>query len=129
MECFYRISTKVVLIDGFSEEFVVLKNKKGEYELPGGGMEHGESIALSIEREIEEELKIKISVTNAGLNPIFFDAYKSRSHDIWVGFVLYKINATNLDSFEKLTFEKIMADKEENYVPYLWNLAKRETSS
>ncbi len=129
MECFYRISTKVVLTDGSSNEFVVLKNKKGEYELPGGGMEYGESIALSIEREIKEELEINISVTDADLNPIFFDVYKSRSHDIWVGFVLYKITANNLDSFEKLTFEKIVTDKEENYVPYLWNLAKRETSS
>ncbi len=129
MECFYRISTKVVLTDGSSNEFVVLKNRKGEYELPGGGIEHGESVALSIEREIEEELEIKISVTEAELNPIFFDVYKSRSHDIWVGFVLYKITADNLDSFEKLTFEKIVADKEENYVPYLWSLAKRETSS
>lgn len=129
MECFYRISTKVVLTDGSTDEFVVLKNKKGEYELPGGGMEHGESIALSIEREIEEELEIKISVTEADLNPIFFDAYKSRSHDIWVSFVLYKIVADNLDSFEKLTFKKIAADKKENYVPYLWNLAQRENSS
>lgn len=128
MECFYRISTKVVLTDGSSDEFIVLKNRKGEYELPGGGIEHGESIALSIEREIEEELEINIKVKESDLNPIFFDAYKSRSHDIWVGFVLYKITADNLDSFEKLTFEKIVSDKEENYVPYLWNLAKRETS-
>ncbi len=118
-----------MLTDGSFDEFVVLKNKKGEYELPGGGIEHGESIALSIEREIEEELDIKISVTENDLNPVFFDAYKSRSHDIWVGFVVYKITTDNLDSFEKLTFEKVLADKEENYVPYLWNIAKRETSS
>ena len=119
----------MVLTDGSSDEFVVLKNRKGEYELPGGGIEHGESIALSIEREIEEELEINIKVKEFDLNPIFFDAYKSRSHDIWVGFVLYKIAADNVDPFEKLTFEKILSDKEQNYVPYLWNLAKRETSS
>ena len=129
MECFYWISTKVVLTEGSSDEFVVLKNKKGEYELPGGGIEHGESIALSIEREIKEELEIHVTVAESDLNPVFFDVYKSRSHDIWVGFVLYKITVGNLDSFEKLTFEKIMADKEENYVLYLWNLAKRETQS
>lgn len=131
MECFYRISTKVLLVDDPStgNEFVVLKNSKGEYELPGGGMEYGESIALNIEREIEEELEIKIKVDDKNLTPVFFDAYKSRSHDIWVAFVLYKVFVNNLEKFEKLTFEKIITDKQENYVPYLWNLAKRETSN
>jgi 8-oxo-dGTP pyrophosphatase MutT (NUDIX family) len=130
MECFYRVSTKVLLADETLEEedFVVLKNSKGEYELPGGGMEYGESIALSIEREIEEELEIKIKVDDENLTPVFFDAYKSRSHDIWVAFVLYRVFANNLEKFEKLTFEKIISDRQENYVPYLWNLAKRETS-
>ena len=130
MECFYRFSTKVLLVDVIStgDEFVVLKNSKGEYELPGGGMEYGESIALSIEREVEEELEIKIKVEEKDLNPIFFDAYKSRSHDIWVAFALYKVTASNLEKFEKLTFQQIISDKQENFVPYLWNLAKRETS-
>lgn len=130
MECFYRVSTKVLLVDETSagDGFVVLKNSKGEYELPGGGMEYGESIALSIEREVEEELEIKIKVEEKDLSPIFFDAYKSRSHDIWVAFALYKVTASNLDAFEKLTFAKIASDKQENYVPYLWNLAMRETS-
>jgi len=127
MECFYRISTKVILTEGHLNEFVVLKNKKGEYELPGGGVEHGETIARSIEREVEEELIIKLYVNEADLRPIFFDTYKSRSHDIWVGFVIYKINATNLESFEKRNFENILADREENYVPYLWHLAARKT--
>lgn len=131
MKCFYRVSTKVLLIDESlnRDEFVVLKNSKGEYELPGGGMEYGESVALSIEREIEEELEIKIEVEDKSLTPVFFDAYKSRSHDIWVAFALYKVKAKNLDRFQKLTFEKIVSDKKENFVPYLWNLAKREVSS
>lgn len=131
MECFYRVSTKVLLVADTSsgDEFVVLKNSKGEYELPGGGIEYGESIALSIEREVEEELEIKIKVEEKELSPIFFDAYKSRSHDIWVAFALYKVTANNLDKFEKMTFQKIISDKHENYVPYLWNLAKRETSN
>ena len=131
MECFYRVSTKVLLVDEASagDEFVVLKNSKGEYELPGGGMEYGESIALSIEREVEEELEIKIKVEEKDLSPIFFDAYKSRSHDIWVAFALYKVTASNLEKFEKMTFQQIISDKQENYVPYLWNLAKREISN
>lgn len=130
MECFYRVSTKVILVDESSngDEFVVLKNSKGEYELPGGGMEYGESIALSIEREIEEELEIKIKVEDNVSTLVFFDAYKSRGHDIWVAFAVYRVKANNLDDFEKLTFEKIISDKKENYVPYLWNLATRETA-
>lgn len=128
MECFYRVSAKVLLVDEFAyeNEFVVLKNSKGEYELPGGGIEFGESVSDCIEREVEEELEIKLKVENISLTPVFFDAYKSRSHDIWVAFVVYKVKVNNLDSFEKLTFEKIVSDKKENYVPYLWNLAVQQ---
>lgn len=126
MECFYRISTKVILKNPNKDEFVVIKNSKGEYELPGGGIEHGESVGLSIKRELQEELGIDIDIHENDLKPIFFDVYKSRSHDIWVAFVVYEIEIKNiLDSHQKTIFSRILLDSEKNYVPYLWHLAKQ----
>lgn len=130
MDCFYRVSTKVLLMDEETDEseFVVLKNSKGEYELPGGGMEYAESAAESLKREIKEELDLEIDIKNGDLRPIFFDAYKARSHDIWVAFVVYKIfiKNKNLANFEKKTFAKISADQSEGYVPYLRHLTNEQ---
>jgi 8-oxo-dGTP pyrophosphatase MutT (NUDIX family) len=40
---------------------LVLENDEGEYELPGGGWEHGESFAECIAREIDEELHASVA--------------------------------------------------------------------
>lgn len=71
MDCFYRVSTKALLTNN-QNNFIVLKNSKGEYELPGGGIEYGESVSSSLERELKEELAIDIDVSNQQLTPPFF---------------------------------------------------------
>lgn len=45
------------------DQFVLLKNEREEWELPGGRIEGGESPELCVLREIEEELGIKAEVT------------------------------------------------------------------
>lgn len=57
----FPVSIKgVVTIAG---KFVLLKNERGEWELPGGRIEAGESPELCVLREIEEELGIQAEVT------------------------------------------------------------------
>lgn len=56
----FPVSIKgVVAIAG---KFVLLKNERGEWELPGGRIEAGESPELCLVREIEEELGIQAGV-------------------------------------------------------------------
>ncbi len=56
----FPVSIKGVLIgDGTT---VLLRNRRGEWELPGGKLELGETPQATIVREIEEELSLKVTV-------------------------------------------------------------------
>ncbi len=56
----FPVSIKGVLIsDGAT---VLLRNARGEWELPGGKLELGESPQSTVAREIEEELSLKATV-------------------------------------------------------------------
>jgi len=56
----FPISIKgVLLIDG---KAVLVKNERGEWELPGGRLEIGETPEQALEREFTEELAVKVEV-------------------------------------------------------------------
>jgi len=54
---FYRVAVKALIFDN-QQRLLVLQNDAGNWELPGGGLEHGESIAACIRRELQEEIGI-----------------------------------------------------------------------
>jgi 8-oxo-dGTP pyrophosphatase MutT (NUDIX family) len=54
---FYRVAVKALIFDE-QQRLLVLQNDAGNWELPGGGLEHGESIAACIRRELQEEIGI-----------------------------------------------------------------------
>jgi 8-oxo-dGTP pyrophosphatase MutT (NUDIX family) len=57
----FPVSVKgVVVRDG---AVVLLRNRRGEWELPGGKLELGESPELCVAREIEEELALTVEPT------------------------------------------------------------------
>lgn len=68
----WPVSVKGVILWG--NEVVLLQNERGEWELPGGRLEHGESPEHCVVREIEEELGI--------------DVQAERLLDVWVYEVL-----------------------------------------
>lgn len=70
MENRFPVSIKGVLT--LNDQFVLLKNEREEWELPGGRMEAGESPELCVVREIEEELGLK-SVVNGILDTWLFE--------------------------------------------------------
>jgi 8-oxo-dGTP pyrophosphatase MutT (NUDIX family) len=56
----YPVSVKAVLfVDGLC---VLLRNDRGEWELPGGKLERGDTMEDTVVREIEEELGIRATV-------------------------------------------------------------------
>ena len=56
---FYRVSLKVIVLDD-QARLLVGRVDDGSYELPGGGFEHNETIEECLDRELEEELGVKI---------------------------------------------------------------------
>jgi len=56
--CFYRVSVKALILK--NRKVLLVKEADGRWELPGGGLEVGESFLSGITREIKEELGVDI---------------------------------------------------------------------
>ncbi len=54
----YRVSAKAVIK---KENKILLVNEDGFFELPGGGIDHGESLEVALKRELIEEVGVKES--------------------------------------------------------------------
>lgn len=55
----YRVSLKCLVQNSQGQVLVVKEGNRDWWDLPGGGMDHGESIAVSIARELKEEVNLK----------------------------------------------------------------------
>jgi len=58
----FPVSIKAVIF--IEEKVVLLKNERDEWELPGGRLELGEQPIYCVEREVQEELSLDITVEN-----------------------------------------------------------------
>jgi len=66
-ECYYRVSAKALIKN---EEWKFLLGKEKKYwDIPGGWVDHGEDIHSSLQREIMEEMWIKIK--NISHQPVY----------------------------------------------------------
>ena len=54
----YRISLKCLIRNDKGEVLVVKESGRDYWDLPGGGMDHGESIIAAIAREMKEEVNL-----------------------------------------------------------------------
>jgi len=57
---FYRVSVKAIILDS-NQRLLVFKDKAGDWEVPGGGWEHGETLQGCLIRELQEEVQAKLS--------------------------------------------------------------------
>lgn len=87
--CTYRISIKAAIRD-LSGRVLLVRQADGYWELPGGGLEHGESIAQALTREIREETSL--AVQSISQHP---ETFYTIQKDVgvsglqWFGFVVY----------------------------------------
>ncbi|MDB5185274.1 MAG: ADP-ribose pyrophosphatase [Candidatus Saccharibacteria bacterium] len=51
---FYRVAIKALIMR--DSKLLLAKNQDGDWELPGGGWEHDETVQTCLERELDEEL-------------------------------------------------------------------------
>jgi len=58
--CCYRISLKALILDK-NGRFLLCKEDNGLWDLPGGGLELGESIEDCLRRELTEETGFKVN--------------------------------------------------------------------
>ncbi len=61
---FYRVSIKGLILDETGKKFAVIREDNGWWELPGGGLDYGESAEECLRREIKEEMGLIVTEMN-----------------------------------------------------------------
>lgn len=71
-DCLYRVAARVLVIqDG--KVLLVKEADDGWWALPGGGIDHGESIELTVSREVEEELGVPASKVLSDFKIVYYN--------------------------------------------------------
>jgi len=60
-KCFYRISVKALILNESRDKFLIVKEEKGKWELPGGGLDWNATPEEDLRREIKEEMGLEIT--------------------------------------------------------------------
>lgn len=91
----YRVSIKCLVMNEAGEVLAVKEKGRDWWGLPGGGMDHGESIRDAIGREMHEEVSMagdfSYELISAG------DPFAIDEHGLWqieLTFVVFQDNAT-----------------------------------
>lgn len=85
----YRITLKCLITDSDGNVLVVREIGRGSWDLPGGGIDHGEDIETAIARELYEELDYSGDFSSTLLtvdNP-----FKLKTRDVWQIKIIYKV--------------------------------------
>lgn len=94
-EHFYRVSVKGLILDETRKKFLVVQEDNRLWELPGGGLQHGELPQDCLRREIKEEMHLE--TTWVADNPSFFLTFhKQVDTGYWLANILYETKLTNL---------------------------------
>lgn len=83
----YRVSVKGLIYDDGKLLFV--RERSNTWDLPGGGLEHGEGIAEALRRECREELGTEIEIASAA--PTIIPTW-SKKFDIPVLIIAYRVH-------------------------------------
>jgi 8-oxo-dGTP diphosphatase len=91
---YYRISVKGLVVDD-TGRFLLSKEDNGKWELPGGGLDHGEDPLVGLQREITEETGLEVTFVSP--TPKYFITARRLGSDTFVANVIYEIKLKNLD--------------------------------
>ncbi|WP_084097592.1 NUDIX hydrolase [Cyclobacterium lianum] len=91
-QCFYRLSVKALILDR-NNRFLLVREENGMWELPGGGLDHGETPQEGIKREIWEEMRLKTK--SIADQPSYFFTVKNHN-GIFIANVMYQTSLVDL---------------------------------
>ena len=92
IDCLYRVSIKALVFneDG---EILLCQEKNGKWDMPGGGIDHGETPQEALKREVMEEMGVEVSeVSNS---PSMFLSVLT-DLGFWTANILFQAKIKNL---------------------------------
>lgn len=95
-DCFYRISVKALVLNDTRDKFLITKEEDGRWELPGGGLDWGETPQSDLPRELMEEMGLKACWIEEHPS-YFFTVAHSTEPNLWVCNVMYEATLESLD--------------------------------
>ncbi len=91
----YRISIKALILDETRTKFLVVQEENGKWELPGGGIDWGESPEECLKREVMEEMGL--TVTSMSKTPSYFFTGTLESNGLHFANVVYEATLDSLN--------------------------------
>jgi ADP-ribose pyrophosphatase YjhB (NUDIX family) len=92
---YYRLSVKALILDEDRTKFLLVQEDNGKWELPGGGLDWGESPQEGVAREIKEEMGL--NVVSVASQPCYLTTAQRDSDQTWTSNVLFETVLENLD--------------------------------
>jgi len=90
---FYRVSVKASITDN-KGQILVVKENQDTWDLPGGGLDHGEAAVDGIKRELLEELGI---VDIGKTIPYCVKTLYLEHKQAWLMWIVFRVELNSLD--------------------------------
>jgi len=117
-DAFYRVSVKAVIRNDKREVLCVAESERDFWELPGGGIDHGETIKRGLARELQEEIGYvgHFTYLYADATPLFedmsgrcvmyvaFDVILDQPDDISLGNGVYQMEYRDPRQFKDVDY-------------------------
>ncbi len=94
MSATYRVSAKAFIFNQYGAVLLV-KEDDDDWDLPGGGVDHGETPQQAMQRELWEELGIAVDVVGEPFKTINF---YHEAKDTWVLWLVFRVVVEDEDS-------------------------------
>ncbi len=95
-DCFYRVSVKALVTDT-QGRFLLQKELRGVWDLPGGGLDFGENPVEALKREVQEEGELE--VLSMEESPSYFITAHGKRSDVWFANIVYKVELSDVTKF------------------------------